>query len=523
MNDTQVKVETLMAPGNGPIFAAAPRKLLTRLPILLGPYVISFAMVLMATGVAYLADRLVAPASLATIYLSAVVFSALRYGWGPSLATSILSITAWDFLFIPPVYHFEVGSPEDLLAMALFCIVAVVVSELVSQIRSKTATIKLQADTTAALFAFYREITSVDTEEALSRTIARQVAGLLGGQAALQWSGADGLITGGEPVSGAASDTELRDLMVQWRAEQAAGLRLRPLCRPGACLVPLWASGALLGVLAVFRPATSPFLPAEFDLLHALADQAAHAAERMRLTAQVQQVQAQAETERLRNALLTSISHDLRTPLSTIMGVHSVLLDPEAGNSPAERQELLAGAQEEADRLDRFIGNLLDMTRLEAGGLRCRREAVDVADVVDAALERVAAARTGRPLTIAVAPDLPMVMADYLLMEQILFNLLDNALKHTPPGTAMTVSATSQGGQVQISIEDEGPGIPPDALEAIFDKFSRLRAGDAKRTGTGLGLAICRGFAQAMGGDISAGNRPGGGAVFRLWLPGAPS
>ncbi|MDZ5650045.1 ATP-binding protein [Nitrospirillum sp. BR 11828] len=489
------------------------------MPSLLGPYIISFAMVLVATGVASLAHRLVAPASLATIYLSAVVFSALRYGWGPSLATSILSITAWDFLFIPPVYHFEVGSPEDLVAMVLFCVVAVVVSDLVSQIRNKTATIKSQADTTAALFAFYREITSVDTAEALSRTIARQVAGLLAGHAALLWSGSDDIITGGEPVSGAVSDAELRDLMVQWQAEQAAGLRPRPLCKLGACLVPLWASGVLLGVLAVFRPAKSPFLPAEFDLLRSLGDQAAHAAERVRLTAQVRQVQAQAETERLRNALLTSISHDLRTPLSTIMGVHSVLLDPEAANSPAERQELLAGAQEEADRLDRFIGNLLDMTRLEAGGLRCKREAVDVSDVMDAALERVGAALAGRPLAIAVAPDLPMVMADYLLMEQILFNLLDNALKHTPPGTALAVSAMAQGGLVEISIGDEGPGIPPDALEAIFDKFSRLRAGDAKRTGTGLGLAICRGFAQAMGGGISADNRPGGGAVFRLWLP----
>jgi two-component system sensor histidine kinase KdpD len=227
-----------------------------------------------------------------------------------------------------------------------------------------------------------------------------------------------------------------------------------------------------------------------------------------------------AETERLRGALLTSISHDLRTPLASILGAASSLRSYADRYSPEQREELLLTLQDEAERLNRFVGNLLDMTRLESGAIELRLDLVDVSEIVGAALERARDVLAHHRVEIDIAPDLPMLRLDPLLFEQVLFNLLDNAAKYASCGSRIDVHAWHDGDGVTIEVLDEGAGIPPGDLERVFEKFYRVHAQDRQRAGTGLGLAICRGFIEAQGGRIDAQNRHDrSGAVLTIRMP----
>jgi len=268
---------------------------------------------------------------------------------------------------------------------------------------------------------------------------------------------------------------------------------------------------------------TRPLLaPEQRRLLDALGDQAAVAIERINLAADVDRSRLLAETERLRSALLTSISHDLRTPLASILGAASGLQSYHALLDEAGRDELLATIREEAERLNRFVGNLLDMTRLESGALAPRLEAADLGEMLGAALARAGRVLAGHRVEMDLAPGLPLLRLDAVLFEQVLFNLLDNASKYAPEGSTVRLRAWHEvtEGVVRLQVIDEGPGLAEDALERIFDKFHRIPGGDRQRAGTGLGLAICRGFIEAMGGAITAANRRDRpGAVFTLTLP----
>ena len=227
-----------------------------------------------------------------------------------------------------------------------------------------------------------------------------------------------------------------------------------------------------------------------------------------------------AETERLRAALLTSISHDLRTPLASIIGAVSSLRGFAEIYDAEQREELLATLQDEAERLNRFVGNLLDMTRLESGAIDLKLELFDIGEIVGPALRRAGSVLARHDVELDLAADLPMLRIDAVLFEQVLFNLLDNAAKYAPPGSRIDVQARPENGTVAVEIVDEGPGIPPGDLERVFDKFYRVQAQDRRRAGTGLGLAICRGFVEAQGGHIEAHNRRDrSGAVLRIRLP----
>jgi two-component system sensor histidine kinase KdpD len=274
-------------------------------------------------------------------------------------------------------------------------------------------------------------------------------------------------------------------------------------------------------VLGVARDAAHALLtPDERRLLDALGDQAAVAIERISLAAEIDQTRVLRETERLRSALLTSISHDLRTPLASVLGALTSLRSFDAQYDPATRDELLRTAQEEAERLNRFVGNLLDITRLESGALEVRRDMADMTDIVGSTLRRAGKILEKHEVKIDLAPDLPMLRLDFVLFEQVLFNLLDNAAKYAPPGSTITVTARAEDRSVLLQVIDEGAGIPEADLDRIFDKFYRVQAADRQRAGTGLGLAICRGFVEAHGGTISASNRTDrSGAVFTITLP----
>jgi two-component system sensor histidine kinase KdpD len=274
-------------------------------------------------------------------------------------------------------------------------------------------------------------------------------------------------------------------------------------------------------VLGVDRDAPGPLLtPDGRRLFDALADQAAIAVERITLAEDIDRARVTAETERLRAALLTSISHDLRTPLATIIGSLTSLRSYGKSYGEKTRDELVATIQAEAERLNRFIGNLLDMTRLEAGAIELKPELADIGEILGTALERAGKILASHRVKVEIDPKLPMVHVDYLLLEQVLFNLLDNAAKYAPAGSLVEVRARRDGGAALIEVIDEGPGIPPEHLEHIFDKFYRVHAQDRQRAGTGLGLAIGRGFVEALGGTIRAGNRSDrSGAVFTIRLP----
>ena len=277
-------------------------------------------------------------------------------------------------------------------------------------------------------------------------------------------------------------------------------------------------------MIGIDRDTPGPLLtPDERRLLDALADQAAVAIERISLAKGLDEARVLAETERLRAALLTSISHDLRTPLASILGaVSSLRGDPEKYGA-AEREELLATLQDEAERLNRFVANLLDMTRLESGAIELQLDLIEIDEIVGVALRRAESVLGHHRVAVDIAPDLPMLRLDAVLFEQVLFNLLDNAAKYSPAGSRIDLRASRDGGLVEIEIVDEGPGIPPADLERVFDKFYRVQAQDRRRAGTGLGLAICRGFVEALGGSIVARNRRDrSGAVLTIRMPVVP-
>ncbi len=240
----------------------------------------------------------------------------------------------------------------------------------------------------------------------------------------------------------------------------------------------------------------------------------------MQLVEDLDRAKLLTETDRLRQALLTSISHDLRTPLASVLGAASTLRDLDGSLDPDTKLDLLATVIDEAERLNRFIANLLDMTRLEAGAVAPNVAETDVGEIVGTALRRAAKILTGHRVEVETAPDLPPIDVDAVLFEQALFNLLDNAAKYAPEGTTMRVQSWQEGRRIVLQVLDEGDGLPADDVDRIFDKFYRARKGDRVRAGTGLGLAIARGFVEAMGGTIAASNRTDRtGAVFTLAFP----
>jgi two-component system sensor histidine kinase KdpD len=287
--------------------------------------------------------------------------------------------------------------------------------------------------------------------------------------------------------------------------------------------MPIRTGRGAIGIVGICRDEPGSLLnPDQRRLLDALTDQAALAIERVNLVENIDQVRRAAETERLRSALLTSISHDLKTPLASILGSAGALRDLPQSFDAAGRADLLATIIDESERLNRFIANLLDMTKLESGAIVPNAGPHDVSEIVGSALERASRILAHHEVVLKLRPGLPMVEIDAVLFEQVLFNLLDNAAKYSPAGSQLRITSWQDGNSIRIQISDEGDGIPISDLERIFDKFYRVRKGDHVRAGTGLGLAISRGFVEALHGTITAANRSDRtGAVFTITLPAA--
>lgn len=485
-------------------------------------YAASLLLVAVATGLGLAIQELLTTQSLSLVFLMAVLASAISDGLLPALATAVLSSLAYNFFFTPPLYTFTVADPENVVALVFFTLAALLAGGLAGRARIQAEAARRRAVSIGEMYNFSRKLAGIATMDDLLWASAHQIAAMLKVEVVLLTPKGGGLeVRAGFPPEDRLDEADLAAAQWTWDHDRAAGRGSDTL--PGAkrLFLPMATASGKLGIVGITRAVPGPLLTAEQRrLLDALIDQIAVAMERVKLAEDIDETRVLSETERLRSALLTSISHDLRTPLATIMGTISSLRNYGPLYDENTREEMLASAQEEGERLNRFVANLLDMTRLDTGALELKREAVDLGDLVGTALRRAASMIGNRRAEVTLAPELPLIELDFVLMEQVLVNLLDNAAKFSPPKSRIDIRAGHEDGMVTIEIADEGPGIPEEALGHIFDKFFRVKAADRQRAGTGLGLAICRGFVEAMGGTITAANRTDrSGALFTIRLP----
>ena len=488
------------------------------------PYATALAAVAAAFGVVSLIRPFVGVESLDLVFLTAVVAVAVRCGLWPSFVAVAAGSLAYNFFFLPPTFTFAIAGPTNVAQFLLFALVALLVSNLAAQVRGQALTAQARARTTEALYAFSRKLAGVSTLDDLLWATAYQLASQLDAQVVILLPEPSGgvAVRAGYPPEDTLEPADVAAAKWSFETNRPAGRGADSL--PGArrLFLPLRTGRGAVGVVGLDSARPGPILtPDERRLFDALADQAAVAIERVTLVEEMETATRAAEADRLRQALLTSISHDLRTPLAAIIGAAGTLRDFDRDLADAARAELLGDILAEAERLNRFVANLLDMTRLESGALAPTRALQDLAEVIASALERAARVLAGHHVTVDLADDLPQVEIDPALLEQALFNLLDNAAKYASAGSNVHVEGrpTPAGGAV-IRVTDEGDGLPPDETERVFDKFHRVAKGDRVRAGTGLGLAVSRGFVEAMGGTVTAANRRDrSGAVFTITLP----
>jgi two-component system sensor histidine kinase KdpD len=486
------------------------------------PYVVTIGLVLLATPLAIGLHDLFAVTNVALVYLTAILIGAVLEGLGPSLVACFLSMLAYNFFFLPPLYTFTIADPENVVALFFFAVVAVIASNLAARVRGQALSARMRARQTDDLYQFSRKLSVAVTLDDLLWATAHQIALMLKVRVVLLLPEGDSIaVRAGFPPEDLLDEADLAAAKWSWEKNHIAGRGSDTL--PGAkwLFQPLRTGRGPLGVVGIIRDEPGPLLtPDQQRLLDALADQAALAIERINLARDLHLTRLQVETDRLRSALLTSISHDLRTPLASILGSATSLRSQDAILDAATKEALLGTIIEESDRLNRFIGNLLDMTRLESGALKPRTGLNELSDVIGSTLRRAAKILAAHRVEVDLPPGLPLLALDMVLFEQVLFNLLDNAAKHAPPGSLITIQASYDAEKVILRIMDEGEGIPAGDVDRIFEKFYRAGGGDRRRAGTGLGLAICRGFVEAMGGTIVAQNRSDRtGAMFVITLP----
>ena len=446
----------------------------------------------------------------------------MRFGLWPSLFASLASALAYNFFFLPPIYTLTITDPTNVVAFGFFTLVAIIVSSVAARGRTLAMAAMDRARTTESLYAFSRKLAGAGTLDDVLWATAYQTALMLKVHVVLLLP-EDGTIAvkAGYPPEDILDEADIAAARWAWENDRSAGRGSDTL--PGAkrLFLPMHTGRGAIGVMGIDSDKPGPLLtPDQRRLLDALRDQGALAIERVRLVEEMDRVERAAETERLRSALLTSISHDLKTPLAAVLGAAGALRDLADKLSDAEKADLLGTIIDESERLNRFIANLLDMTKLESGAVTPNVALHDLGEIVGSALRRAGRILSHHKVELELAPDLPMLELDAVLFEQVLFNLLDNAAKYAPPETTIRIQSWRSGNSVCLCVLDEGSGIPMGDLDHIFDKFYRAQKTDQVRAGTGLGLAISRGFVEAMHGTIVAANRTDrSGAAFTISLP----
>jgi two-component system, OmpR family, sensor histidine kinase KdpD len=488
----------------------------------LGRYIVALLVVAAALGVSEAIQPWLGIENVDLMFLTAVVGIAVRYGLWPSLVASVAASLCYNFFFLPPIYTFTITDPTNVAAFFFFTVMAVIVSNVAARVRTQAVVAVNRARSTESLYAFSRKLAGAGTLDDVLWAISYQAALMLKVRVVLLLPENDAIVVKvGYPPEDSLDDADLAAARWAWQSNRSAGRGSDTL--PGAkrLFLPMHTGRGAVGVVGLDSDKSGPLLtPDGRRLLDALMDQAALAVERVRLVEDLDRAKRTAETDRLRSALLTSISHDLKTPLAGILGAASTLRGLSGALNEHAKADLIVTIVDEAERLNRFIANLLDMTKLESGAIIPNSAPHDLGELVGSALERTRKILAHHRVEVDLAKDLPMVEIDPVLFEQVLFNLLDNAAKYAPAGTRVRIQSWRDTDWVGLQVLDEGAGIPPGDLEQIFDKFYRAHKVDQVRPGTGLGLAISRGFIEAMHGTISAANRTDRtGAVFTIRLP----
>jgi two-component system, OmpR family, sensor histidine kinase KdpD len=486
------------------------------------PYLVSLVAVAVALGVGYVIYPWFGIENVDLVFLTAIVAVAVRFGLWPSLLASVAASLGYNFFFMEPLYTFTIADPNNVAAFFLFILMAALVSNVAARVRTQAVAAVGRARTTESLYAFSRKLAGVGTLDDVLWATAYQIALMLKVRVVLLLSENGSIaVKAGYPPEDMLADGDVAAAKWAWENNRPAGRGSDTL--PGAkwLFLPMRTGRGAIGVIGIDSDKPGPLLtPDERRLLDALIDQGALAIERVYLVEDMDRVKRTVETERLRSALLTSISHDLKTPLAAVLGAAGTLRDLSKKLGEAEKADLVATIIDESERLNRFIANLLDMTKLESGAVVPNMALHDLGEIVGSALRRATKILARHRVDVDLQADLPMLELDAVLFEQALFNLLDNAAKYAPADTVIRVESWREQDVVCLRVLDEGEGIPADELEHIFDKFYRAQKGDQVRAGTGLGLAISRGFVEAMRGTITAGNRADrNGAAFTISLP----
>lgn len=476
------------------------------------PYLLAILAVIATVGIAFLVSSVMPHASLALLFLTSVVIVAAYAGLGPSLLSSVLGFLALNYLFTTPHYTFEVADDGDVATLVFFLVTAAITGNLAARMRREMEKRRTSLAAISNLYDFSRRLSSALGTGEILDALAGHLAAFLQRPVVVLMEE-----TGKPPeirsIAGGGTMPPATDIRRIWPV-----LADEILYSNHWNYIRIQANQAAKGAVAVFGDRLADEASRQAKNL---CDQASVAIDRTLLVEDLEQTRLVSETEQLRSALLSSVSHDLRTPLASIIGSTTSLLEYGDSFSDTDRKDLLSTVVEEAQRLDRHIQNLLDMTRLGQGSLTLRRDWVDLNDIISSAEERMRDALRGLAVHHEIQQGIPLLWVHGVLIEQALVNLLDNAIRFSPSGGVITVSASCMGDSVVIDVCDEGPGVPEQERNRIFDMFYTIRDADRRDLqGTGLGLAICRGMVMAHGGTVAAlDGRDGKGACMRIVLP----
>ncbi|WP_267395141.1 MULTISPECIES: sensor histidine kinase KdpD [unclassified Sphingomonas] len=479
-------------------------------------YGVSVLLVAAVTAAASALFHILNLGNVALLYLLPVMVAASLYGLRTGLVAGIASSLAYNFFFLPPVGTFSVSNPENLISIFVLLGVAIATSQLTSRVRAQADLAAASARANATLAGFLRQLSAVNDPAVAARMICDDIARLFDVQTVLLLSPPGAGLTV-QAASNPGYRLETMDMAAaHWAFDNGAvaGRGSGTLASSEWLFQPLKAGGNTLAILGVARERSGdPVRADQLPLLASLIDQAALVLERLRLESEMRDVDTVRTRDRLRAALLSSVSHDLRTPLTAVIAAADEL---DHGATP----ELIGTIKSESGRLNRFVSNLLDMARVEAGALKLKLEATDLSDAVAGAAHDARRALQGHDVHLHVPPDLPLVEVDPQLLHHCLLNLLDNAGRYGDPGTPIMVEGVHRYGEIRLAVRDQGPGLPVGREAEVFETFRRLEGSDRAIGGTGLGLAIVKAFAEAMGMGVEAGNNADAtGAAFTLVFP----
>jgi len=482
-------------------------------------YMMAMSVVLGITLPALLLQKVVGYRAIALIYLFGVVLLALFVDRGPTLLAATLSALFWDFFFLAPIANLRIANAEDAILFGMYFVVALVLGQLTARIRTQERTEREREQRSTALYLLTRDLVEATNLDELVGNAVRQVERAFATRVAV-------LLQDLERSAGfsthSASSYDIagpEQPVVTWVFEhgQSGGKFTENLPGVETLFVPLATGDRTLAVMGLYLDGSTPPNAQQRDLLQAFSQQIALALDRQRLRDQSENAKLVAESERLSKALLNSVSHEIRTPLAAIQSATGTLSELEEPALSEAQRSLLGEIQEATDRLNALVGKVLDITRLETGAVKPNLKLCDVNDLVHLAVKETRKILRNHKLEVDVAAGLPLVLVDYVLLQEALKNLLANAAHHTPVGTPVQVIARARDGMLVLSVADRGPGIPAALIKRIFEKFSR--GPTAPTGGTGLGLAIVKGFVESQGGEVTAENRSGGGAAFTIRLP----